>query len=104
MTLLSPGTHTFHNTIIIVEPDCTYLYCVQCGGLKMAHLLAAENPGQTVQITALWPACMCGSNESVKEAVQRALKSVDDALERFPNVGYIREVIRRIASREEMKG
>ncbi|SRR6266480_726998 len=104
MSALSTGFHVHRENYIVIEQNCAYVYCAICGGLKFPHLFAAEHPNQSVQITALWPACLCQStNEKIKIAIQHVLQDIYQQSGNCSDVEEVRQLLLRVASREEMR-
>lgn len=48
------------NSLVIVERNCSYVYCLTCGKLKMLHIHEQVNADPTIPHALISPSCTCG--------------------------------------------
>ncbi len=113
LQLLTEGVYIDQTSVVIREANDVFIYCRQCNGLKLLHLINAEHPKQQRDMAVLWPPCVCHVSRSlttdqvimgllndllrtIKTTISTT-KSMEDAGERAD------KLIWRLASQQEMR-
>ena len=92
------------NTYITTDTAC-YLYCNNCGRLKMAHPLKDDPTFQIVRDAAVPCTCAQPRKVAVSEdtLINRILMDLSNAIGKCKTVEDAQRLVWGIASREEMK-
>ncbi len=104
------------SSLLTIESDTLYLYCLRCGGIRMFHIFNENKEARSiVESLEMVPLCRCNSPKvrfargQGKDPVQQVLANVFVGLGtcKQDRLGFIsledaRLMVEELASREEM--
>jgi hypothetical protein len=108
-TSSTTGTRIFQQgrSLLVVESQCTYIYCMECGKVKLLHIHETTRIGPSMMALLSSPACTCAYRHPSTEArarteSQRLLSEMAVALHTglYTSVDDVLGLIGQLSARE----